>query len=106
GRVAEIPGPYRQHPGRELRAQVEIVDDRDSVDQRQVLMDKAAAQFVRALRGTEPKGLAIDMHAARVRYMKARQNLDERRFSGAVGPHQRMNLPGAEGQAERAQCLG
>ncbi len=86
-----------------LAAQEHVLEDRQLVDQREVLVDGVDAERARMVDAPRLVRLAAEEQAALVGLLEAADDLHQRRLAGAVVAEQPQHLALAQVQAEVAQ---
>ena len=84
---------------------IDILGDGEIRAERDLLIDRADAEFLRILRRIDADDLIRELNDARILRVDAGQHLDQSRFARAVFAHQRMNFTGKQLEADVLQCL-
>ena len=96
-------GQERQRPADPLAAQEHVLEHRQLVDQREVLVDGVDAERARMVDAARLVRLAAQEHAALVGLLEAADDLHQRRLAGAVVAEQPQHLALAQVQVDVAQ---
>jgi hypothetical protein len=81
----------------------DVLRDAEVGEERRLLVDDGDAGVTRVVRRVEVDAGAVDEHLAGVAPDHPAQHLDERRLAGAVLPHQRPDLAGAQAEVPVVQ---
>jgi len=96
-------GQQRQRPAHPLAAQEHVLEDRQLVDQREVLVDGVDAERAGVIDAPGLVRLATQQHAALVGLLEAADDLHQRRLARAVVAQESQHLAFAQVQADVAQ---
>jgi hypothetical protein len=105
----QLPGPGMGRPasgepaGRELVPEVDVLGDRQPVDDVELLVHGRDAGAQRGDRRGQVRGLALPEHRARVGAVRAGEHLDERGLAGAVLAEQAVHLARPDVQVDAVQ---
>ena len=100
---ADLHRHFVEPNGFELAAEEDVGDDVEVLAQREILEDGGDAEVERGAGLGQRDGLAVESDRAGARRMHAGEDLDQRRFAGAVVADQRHDLAGVHVEVDVGQ---